>query len=255
MFRKSWKRISLSLGILFLTTISGICYLSCDSMRKSKEPVKIYRVTEPMKKDTSTDTAKNDTHSNSNYQKGSGAVDTYPSPKSGASGATPSLDPSTTSKESDQQGSDLKTSQHNNEKLAKEEVEREKAEFLAKRREAQARSRERREKIEKAREQYNRSKKKLEQRYYELADKLNALSVEEQQAYFEDYRNQQPAAKEFIRSTFFEKARTEAEAQGYSEQMEVILSQMEQRLLGTTDEQRVNQHIDKLREYGFEPKF
>ena len=252
MLRKSWKRIFFNLGILFLTAISGICYLGCDSMQKNKEPVKIYRVTEPAKKDNSSDTTKTNMHSNSSYQKGAETGDTSPSTKSVS---IPSVDPNTTSGESTQQRSDLKTSEQSDGGLAKEKAEREKAEIQAKIREAQARSRERGKKIEKAREQYNKSKKKLEQKYYELADKLNAFSVEEQQAYFEDYRNQQPAAKEFIRSTFFEKARTEAETQGYSEQMEVILSQMEQRLLGTTDEQIVKQHIDKLREYGFEPKF
>lgn len=50
MFGKSWKRITLSLGILFLIGIGGLCYLSFDSRRKSKEPVKIYRATEPTQK-------------------------------------------------------------------------------------------------------------------------------------------------------------------------------------------------------------
>ena len=221
-------------------------------MRKSKEPVKIYRVTEPVKKDNSSDTTKTNTHSNSNYQKGAETAETDRPTKPVSA---PSVDPNTTSGESTRQGADLKTSEQRGGGSSKEKSEPEKAELQAKIREAQARSRERRKRLEKLREQYNRSKNKLERRYYELADKLNALSVEEQQAYFEDYRNQQPAAKEFIRSTFFEKARTEAEIQGYSEQMEVILSQMEQRILGTTDEQIVKQHIDKLREYGFEPKF
>lgn len=252
MLRKSWKRISLSLGILFLTAISGICYLSCDSMQKSKEPVKIYRVTEPVKKDTSTDTAKNDTHSNSNYQKGGEIAETQPPAKSAS---IPSVDPNTPSGESDQQGSDLKTSQRNDERLTKEENERKNAEIQVEIRRLENSMRETQNSLARIIKKHNTFKKNYEQRYYELADKLNALSVEEQQAYFQDYRNQQPAAKEFIRSTFFEKARTEAEAQGYSEQMEVILSQMEQRLLGTTDEQRVKQHIDKLREHGFEPKF
>lgn len=253
MFGKSWKRSVLSLGILCLIAISGLCYLSFDSRQKSKEPVKIYRVTEPAKKEASSDattspSVKNDTLSHLNYQKGVETAQPDPSTKSVS---IPSVDPNTPSGESDQQESDLKTSQQNNEKLAKEEPERKKAEIQRLNAEARERNNAFRNVLERA----NRVKKDVEQRYYKVADKLNALSAEEQQAYFEDYRRGQPAAEEFIRSVFVEKAKTEAAAQGYSEQMEVLLNQMEQEVLGTTHEQRVKQHIEKLREYGFEPKF
>lgn len=257
MFGKSWKPISLSLGILFLIVISGLCYLSFDSRRKSKDLVKIYRVTEPDKKETSSDattspSVKNDTHSHPNYQKGVETAQTDPSTKPVS---IPSVDPNTPSGESDQQGSDLKTSQQNDERLAKEEAERKNAEIQAKICRLNTKFRERKNAFRNVLERANRVKKDVEQRYYKVADKLNDLSAEEQQAYFEDYRRGQPAAEEFIRSVFVEKARTEAAAQGYSEQMEVLLSQMEKEVLGTTDEQRVKQHIEKLREYGFEPKF
>lgn len=254
---QKWRNLlSLSSRFLFFIIISGaICYLGCDGMRKNEEPVKIYRVTEPIKKDTSTDTSvlpSSDTPNHSNYQKGAEIAETQPSTKSAS---IPSVDPSTTSEESDQHGSDLETSQQNDERLAKEEAERKNAEIQAKIRRLNAEVREQKNALRNVLERANRVKKDVEQRYYELADKLNALSAEEQQAYFEDYRRGQPAAEEFIRSVFIEKARTEAAAQGYSEQMEVLLSQMEQRLFGTTHEERVKQHIDELREYGFEPKF
>ena len=257
MLRKSWKRPVLSLGILCLIVFSGLCYLSFDSRQKSKEPVKIYRVTEPAKKDASSDTTtspsvKNDTPSHPNYQKGVETAQPDPSTKSVS---IPSVDPNTPSGESDQQESDLKTSQQNDEKLAKEEAERKKAEIQAEIRKLNAEARERNNAFRNVLERANRVKKDVEQGYYKVADKLNALSAEEQQVYFEDYRRGQPAAEKFIRSVFVEKARAEAAAQGYSEQMEVLLNQMEQEVLGTTHEQRVKQHIEKLREYGFKPKF
>ena len=257
MFGKSWKRISLSLGILSLIVISGLCYLSFDSRRKSKEPVKIYRVTEPVKKDASRDATtlppvKNDTHGHPNYPKGVETAQMDPGTKSVS---IPSVDPNTSSGESNQQESDLKTSQQNDERLAKEETERKNAEIQTEIRRLNAEFRERKNAFRNVLERANRVKKDVEQSYYKVADKLNALSAEEQQSYFEDFRRGQPAAEEFIRSVFVEKVRTEAAAQGYSEQMEDLLSQMEQEVLGTTHEQRVKQHIKTLREYGFEPKF
>ena len=252
MFGKSWKRIALSLGVLFLIVISGLCYLSFDSRRKSKEPVKIYRVTEPVKKDTSSDTTKNDTHSNSNYQKGPETAETHPSTKSVS---TPSVDPNTTSGESAQQGSDLKTAQQNDEVSSKEETEQKKEEIQAEIRRLEDSMRETQNSLAHIIKKHNTFKKNYEQKYYELADKLNSLSVEEQQAHFEDFRNQLPAAKEFIRSTLFENARTEAVSQEYSEQMEKIISQIVQTIQEIPDEQGVKQYIEKLREYGFKPKF
>ena len=257
MFGKPWKRITLSLGILFLVVVSGLCYLRFDSRRKSKEPVKIYRATEPTKKDAPSDattlpSVKNDTQSHPNYQKGVETAQTDPSTKSAS---IPSVDPNTSSRESDQQGSDLKTSQQNDERLAKEEAERKNAEIQAKIRRLKTSKRETQNSLARRVEKYNTLKKDDEQRYYELADNLNSLSAKEQQTYFEDYRSQLPAAKEFIKSTFFEKARTEAVSQEYSEQMETILGQIEQTMQGTTDEERVKQHIEKLRKHGFEPKF
>ena len=185
MSQKSWKRISLSLGILFLIVISGFYYLSFDSRQKSKEPVKIYRVTEPAKKVASNDATtlpavKNDTHSHPNYQKGVKTAQTDPSTKSVS---IPSVDPNTAAGESDQQGPDLKTSQQNDERLAKEEAERKKAEIQAKIRRLNAEVRERKNAFRNVLERANRVKKDVEQRYYKVADKLNALSAEEQQAY------------------------------------------------------------------------
>ena len=224
-------------------------------MRKNEEPVKIYRVTEPVKKDAASDTSalpSSDTPSNSNFQKGTETADIYPSQKSVS---ISSSDPSTTSGEFTQQGSDLKTFQQNDAVSSKQESEQKKEEIQAEIRRLEDSMHETRNSLARIIKKHNTFKENYEQKYYELADQLNSLSVEEQQAYFEDYRSQLPAAKEFIRSTFFEKARTEAVSQEYSEQMEEIISQIEQTIQGTTDEERVNQYIEKLREYGFEPKF
>jgi hypothetical protein len=135
------------------------------------EPQKIYRSVTSLATDTSAAKKqiagidKNDTHSHPNYQKGVETVQTAASTKSAS---IPSVDPNTASGESDQQGSDLKTSQQNDEKLAKEETERKKAEIQAKIRRLNAESRERKNAFRNVLKRANRVKKDVEQRYYEV---------------------------------------------------------------------------------------
>ncbi len=184
MLQKWRKFLSLSSRFLFFTIISGmICYFGCDGMRKNEDPVKIYRVTEPVKEDAPSNTSalpSRDTPSNSNFQKGTETADTYPSPKSVS--ISPS-DPSTTSGEFGQQDSDLKTFQQNDEVSSKEETEQKKEEIQTEIRRLEDSMRETQNSLARIVEKHNTLKRNYEQRYYKVADKLNALSAEEQQAY------------------------------------------------------------------------
>ncbi len=252
MFGKSWKRIVLSLGILCLIVFSGLCYLSFDSRRKSKDPVKIYRVTEPAKKDTA-GSAESLLHQ-AIPETAEVDISEKPVPSLSEDEGSKNANPSETLSKFAQQPSTTDASKQTYEESARVKSERpHKIEEAIE--EAQSLIRETQQQRDDLFGRLNRLIEKDDQRQYALAKKLNSLSVEEQSAYFEEYRRETVNAKEFLNSTFFEKVRTEAEVQGYSAQMEVILNQIEETIQETTDEERVKQHIEKLREYGFEPKF
>ena len=249
MLRKLWKHSSFMMEIFCLIVIIGlICTLGCEGTQKNEETVKIYRVTEPAKKDTA-GTAESLLHQ-AIPETAEVDISEEPVPSLSEDEGSKNANPSEALGEFAQQLSTTDVS-----KQTYEESARAKAERLNKIEEAQSLIRETQQQRDDLFGRLNRLIEKDDQRQYALAKKLNSLSAEEQFAYFEEYRRETVDAKEFLNSTLFEKARTEAEAQGYSVQMEVILNQIEETIQETTDEERVKQHIEKLREYGFEPKF
>ena len=251
MLRKLWKHSSFMMEIFCLIVIIGlICTLGCEGTQKNEEEetVKIYRGTEPAKKDTAV-TADSLLHQ-AIPETAEVDISEEPVPSLSEDEVSKNANPSEALGEFAQQLSTTDVS-----KQTDEESARAKAERLNKIEEAQSLIRETQQQRDDLFGHLNRLIEKDDQRQYALAKKLNSLSVEKQQAYFEDYRSQLPAAKEFIRSTLFENARTEAGSQEYSGQMEKIISQIVQTIQETPDEERVKQHIEKLREYGFEPKF
>ncbi len=259
MLRKSWKHLSLIMKFLFFIVIGvAVCSFGCDGTQKNKTPVKIYRVTEPEQKDT-LDTAnplsltKDDVHNNPSSQEDAETTAVHASiesvPTSSADRFPNNTTPNLTPEELVQPDSDM--SQQNGKELAKQKVEQAKGEIreartLVSRFQSQLTDLEARNRT---------AKKNIDLRNYALAEKLNSFSAGEQQAYFDQYRSKHSAAKEFIRSTFFEKVRAEAASQDYSEQMEVILTSIEQTIMGKTGEEWVRKHIKELRKYGFKPKF
>ena len=257
MLRKSWKHLSLIMRILFFIAIGGaICSLGCDGTQKNKDPVKIYRVTEPEKKDTpgtvnSLSSIKDDAHSDSSHQEDTETTDTHTS----TDAFSDNSDPNATSDEPAQQGYSSDLTEQSDEELANKSTEQEQAEVQAEIHRVKTSLREQQNKLESVVEKYNTVKKDIDQRYYALAEKLNSLSAEEQRAYFEEeYLSGKAIAEEFM-SAFFERLNTEGAARGYSEQIEKLIEGIKQAIPETTDEEMINQHIQKLRKYGFEPKF
>ena len=255
MLRKFWKHSLTGLGVLLFIAIGGVLYyLNSNNIRK--EPIKIYGVTELPKKETHGEalpSIKNDMHRPSNDQRGAKTADT-----SGATPTTPSsnnVDPNTTFGDAAQQDSDLKKSQQNDkgndEGLTKEEIQNR----ILQVEEFQASLEKRKTRLQELQNSLQDIKKRDEARQYELAKRLNSLSAEKQLAYFEEeYLSGKTIAKEFM-SAFFGRLNTEGAARGYSEQTEKLIEAIKQAIPETTDEEMINQHIEKLRKYGFKPKF
>ncbi len=255
MLRKFWKHSLTGLGVLLFIGIGGVLYyLNANNVQQ--EPIKIYGVTELPTKENHGDalsSIENDTHRPSNDQRGAKTVDT-----SGATPTTPSsnnVDSNTAFGEAAQQESDLKKSEQNdkgnNEGFTNEEIQ---AKILHAK-ELQARQQERKTRLQEYRNFLAASEKDNEARRYALAKRLNSLSAEKQLAYFEEeYLSGKVIAEEFM-SAFFERLNTDGAARGYSEQTEKLIERIKQAMPETTDKEMINQHIEELRKYGFEPKF
>lgn len=263
--RKLCKHLSFVVRILYFVTVGGtICYFGCDGIQKNEETVKIYKVTEHTKSDASgaatpSSPIEDGRHSNLNHQKDVETVDiqtpveSISSPSKEAS--SDNADPSVKSEELAQYNSEPDIPQKNNAELAKEKAEQERARIQAKIRAVKASLSEQQNALEEVKKKYNVVEEDIDQRNYTLAERLNSLSAEEQRAYFEEeYLSGKAAAEQFI-SAFFERLKSKAASQNYSEQAEKLIEQMKQGMPKISDEERINQHIEKLREYGFKPKF
>ncbi len=260
MLRKLWKHLSGPLGFLFFIAIAGVVwYLVSDYSQKNAEPVKIYRPVEPAKKD---DVHTADTHlppvspetANTNTLEES-IPDS--SKDKGAKNADPIDTADDVPEELAQQPPDSDTS-----KQTDEEAARKKAEIQEKINRLKSLNREARQKVREdigdLAARFNRAKEEDDQHLYTLTKKLNALSAKEQLAYFEDFLREKVDVEEFLDTMIFEKVRAEAEIQGAPEQTEIIIDRIKQSIqpqLELSDEQRVDRFIERLRGYGFEPKF
>ena len=250
MLRKSWKRPVLSLGVLFLIVISGLCYLSWNGMRKSKEIVKIYRVTQPKKKGVSDTTAsppsvQTNTASASIEQEASKTEDTR------MPAASNTMDASAPPHELGGQNADAGSliPQQSDKALAKERSRQEIAKLEADIRRNEVLLNELLNKTKNSRTSREALKAGLEARRRALANELNALSAEEQRAYLE----KQAANVTKAISEFHEKLR--ANPGRNLEEIEQLIKSMQQTLPELSPEEYMKRDIEELREYGFEPKF
>ncbi|MDE0019678.1 MAG: hypothetical protein OXU51_26090 [Candidatus Poribacteria bacterium] len=250
MLRKSWKRPVLSLGVLFLIVISGLCYLSWNGMRKSKEIVKIYRVTQPIKKGVSDTTAsppsvQTNTASASIQQEASKTGDAR------MPAASNTMDASAPSDELGGQNANAGSliPQQSDKALAKERSRQEIAKLEADIRRNEILLDELLNKTKNSRASREALKAELEARRRALASELNALSAEEQRAYLE----KQAANVTKAISEFHEKLR--ANPGRNLEEIEQLIKSMQQTLPELSPEEYMKRDIEELREYGFEPKF
>ena len=97
-------------------------------------------------------------------------------------------------------------------------------------------------------------KKQSEIRNKEIANHLNSLSAEEQQAYFENIRSGK--VLEEMPPNFFESLRVNGQSKGYSEEtIDEVLELFKQQIQKFASEAGAKRHLEKLRAHGFEPKF
>ena len=109
-------------------------------------------------------------------------------------------------------------------------------------------------KINEFRARINEFKKHSEIRNKEIANHLNSLSAEEQQAYFENIRSGK--VLEEMPPNFFESARVNGQSKGYSEEtIDEVLELFKQQIQNFASEAGAKRHLEKLRAHGFEPKF
>lgn len=252
MLRKSWKHLSVFLGILFFVTIgSGIWYLASNNSRRNTEPVKIYRTVEPVKKRVSDTTSspvltETDTELDSIQPETSETEDprkdtTSESTPSDATDAGISSDGFVKTSDSDNQQS--------NDELATEKVLQQIEELEARIRKDEALLRELENEQANSSDSRATLKAELEAKRRALAKELNALSAEEQRAYLE---NRAANVKRII-SKYHEKLR--ANPGRNSEEIGRLIASMQQILPESSHEEYMKQDIEELREYGFEPKF
>ena len=247
MLRKTGKHLSVLLGILFFVAIAGgLWYLASNHSRKNEAPVKIYRVTQPAKKSISDPLVQTDKESASIQPEVSETADAR---THAASVPTPSdtMEVSASSDELGSQNTDAGSPipQQSDETLAKERTKQEIAELEADIRRNEALVRELQNELANSSD----SKGDSEARQRALAKQLNALSAEEQRAFFEE----KAAASTKIISAFHEKLRSNPGRN--FEKIQQLITSMQQLLPDLPAEERMKQHVENLRKYGFEPKF
>ena len=97
-------------------------------------------------------------------------------------------------------------------------------------------------------------KKQSEIRNKEIANHLNSLSAEEQQAYFENIRSGK--VLEEMPPNFFESLRVNGQSKGYSEEtIDEVLELFKQQIQNFASEAGAKRHLEMLRDHGFVPKF
>ena len=92
------------------------------------------------------------------------------------------------------------------------------------------------------------------ERLYKEANRLNSLSAEEQQAYFDNIRSGK--VLEEIPSNFFETLRNNAQTLGVPDEiMDTFVENFKQNIRERASEEGARRRLEELRAHGFEPKF
>ena len=243
----TWKRLFFSLGFLFLTVIIGWAtwYFTIVRPKLIAEPVMRYNTESQTTMENTSDAAvagkshiKKDTQEDNTVQTHKHPENVSQSKREGSK----NIASSPAQKESDQQAHSSKTHPHNDEEWAKELKEIEEFSEIVRERTAGVKAR------LKLMEE-NRAK-----RMYEKANRLNSLSAEEQQAYFDNMRDGKEVAK--ILPNFFEALRNNAKTLDIPDEItDTFVENFKQRMQERTSEAGVKRHLEELRAHGFKPKF
>ncbi len=241
----TWKRLFFSLGFLFFVVIIGgtTWYITIVRPKIISEPVVIYNVKEPKaaKKNTDTLVVKSSEKKN-NIQ----ADDNTNKPQNGESQSKvvkEKNDSVETKQKSDQNKHSSETHQHSKEDLArwaKEIKELEDMEEVIN------------EKLVYIQADLRNIEKRSQRRLQEKANRLNSLSAEEQQAYFDNMRN----GLAEIPSDYFDSIQNTAQSAGIPDLLtSFFLEDFRQIIREGISEEEVREHLEELRAHGFKPKF
>lgn len=242
-----WKHTFLSLGILFLIVIIGgtTWYITIVRPKMISEPVVIYNLKEPKVVEKNTDTLvektsekKNNIQTDDNAE----AIELQNS-VSGSRGSQEKNVPAQTEQKSDQNKHSSKTYQHSKEDLArwtKELKELKDMEEVSN------------EKLASVKADLINLEKGRQRRLNEKANRLNSLSAEEQQAYFDSMQNRLAE----IPSNYFESIQNSAQSAGIPNLLtNAFLENFRQRIRESISPDGVREHFQELRNHGFKPKF
>lgn len=241
-----WKHFFLSLGILsFIFIIGGITwYITIVRPKIISEPAVIYNVKEPKAAENNIDTLPIKTSVKKNkFQADDTKANKHQNGVTQSKIVQEKNASAQTKQKSDEKKHASKTHQHSKEDLekwAKEIKELEDMEEVIN------------EKFALFQADLRNIEKRSQRRLNEKANILNSLSAEEQQVYFDNMRNGLPE----IPTNYFESIRNRAQSVGIPNLLtNVFLEDFRQSIQEGISEEGVREHLEKLRDHGFEPKF
>ena len=239
----TWKRLFLSLGFLFLIVIIGwtTWYFTVVRPKLIEDPITLYNTKSQITTDETSDVATVET---SQGQKFSPVEDDDTTDTHVESEGSVNTLPDSVSEVLNQHTHHPDESNDSNHKdLSAEEMDKERKYLETVKNE-----------LNELKARINELKKHSEIRNKEIANHLNSLSAEEQQAYFDNIRSGK--VLEEIPPNFFESARANMLSKGNSEEaIDMFLEGFKQEIQKFASEAGAKRHLEKLRAHGFEPKF
>jgi len=233
----TWKRLFLSLGFLFLTVIIGwaIWYSAIVRPKLIAEPVMRYNTESQTTMENTSDAASVETSQGqkiSQEEDDDDTTDTHVDTHVESEGSVNTL-PDSVDDSNGHNHKDLSAEEMDKKRKYLETVDNQLNEFKAR---------------------IDEFKKQSEIRNKEIANHLNSLSAEEQQAYFENIRSGK--VLEEMPPNLFESLRVNGQSKGYSEEtIDEVLELFKQQIQNFASEAGAKRHLEKLRDHGFVPKF
>lgn len=240
----TWKRLFLSLGFLFLVIIIGwtTWYYAIVRPKLIAEPIILYNTKSQTTMENTSDAASVETSQGqkiSQEEDDDDTTDTHVESEESVNTLPDSVSEvlnQHTHHPDDSNG-------HNHKDLSAEEMDKERK-FLETIDN----------KINEFRARINEINKDSEIRNTELANHLNSLSAEEQQAYFENIRSGK--VLEEMPPNLFESLRANLQSKEHSEEaIDEVLGIFKQMIQNFASEAGAKRHLEKLRDHGFVPKF
>ncbi|MDE0635239.1 MAG: hypothetical protein OXI43_05215 [Candidatus Poribacteria bacterium] len=240
----TWKRLFLSLGFLFLVIIIGwtTWYYAIVRPKLIAEPIILYNTKSQTTMENTSDAASVETSQGQKISQEEDDDDTTDTHVE-SEGSVNTLPDSVSEVLNQHTHHPDDSNGHNHKDLSAEEMDKERKylETIDN-------------KINEFRARINEFKKQSEIRNKEIANHLNSLSAEEQQAYFENIRSGK--VLEEMPPNLFESLRVNGQSKGYSEEaIDEVLELFKQEIQKFASEAGAKRHLEKLRDHGFVPKF